>query len=78
MSVREGETLDGEQLALEKIMLALRTSKGVDEAFLRAECDVAALDSALESADLVRCGNGNVRIPENRFFVSDAIISEII
>ncbi len=78
MSVREGETLDGEQLALEKIMLALRTSKGVDEAFLRAECDVAALDAALESADLLRCGNGNVRIPENRFFVSDAIISEII
>ena len=78
MSVREGETLDGEQLALEKIMLALRTSKGVDEAFLRAECDVAALDAALAIADLVRCGNGNLRIPENRFFVSDAIISEII
>ena len=77
-SVREGETLDRGQLVMERIMLGLRTSEGISEAFLRENCDLPALDLALCSGDLERMENGNVRIQENRFFVSDAIISEII
>lgn len=77
-SVREGEVLDGEQLDMERIMLALRTSEGIEASFLSDRCGVARLSHALDTGDLVVLGNGNIRIPEDRFFVSDAIISEII
>ena len=72
------EELDGEQIALEKIMLALRTSDGIDGEFLVTCCGEDKLISALESGNLVACGNGRYRIPENRFFVSDSIILELV
>ena len=77
-SVRESETLDEEQLALEKIMLALRTSDGIPAGFLKENCDPASLDHALVTGSLVLAPSGKIRIPENRFFVSDGIISEIV
>ena len=77
-SVQEHETLDEEQLILEKIMLALRTSVGISEDFLRMHCDLSALDRAFATGDLVLNPDGNVRIPESRFFVSDSIISDIV
>ena len=51
--VREGETLDEEQLALERLMLGLRTSAGVPESFLRANCNPEALADALATGLLV-------------------------
>ena len=77
-SVREYETLNEEQLVIEKIMLALRTDEGISASFLEEHCDPASLARALNSGSLVYMDNGNVRIPENRFFISDGIISEIV
>lgn len=77
-SVREYETLDDEQLALEKIMLALRTSEGIEASFLEEHCDRGALARAMEIGALVGSGDGRIRIPESRFFVSDGIIADIV
>jgi coproporphyrinogen III oxidase-like Fe-S oxidoreductase len=76
--IQEHEDLDAEQLVLEKIMLALRTSDGIQDAYLHEHCDNAALKRAFAAGDLEHTASGNVRIPENRFFVSDSIISEIV
>jgi oxygen-independent coproporphyrinogen-3 oxidase len=77
-AVSGGETLDEEQLAIEKIMLGLRTSSGISEDYLRQHCDVAALDSALHRGSLTVQAGGTVRIPESGFFVSDSIISALL
>ena len=76
--IMEYEVLDDEQLVLEKVMLALRTSDGISETYLYEHCDVTALNRAFATGDLEHTAFGNVRIPENRFFVSDSIISEIV
>jgi coproporphyrinogen III oxidase-like Fe-S oxidoreductase len=77
-SVQEYEKLDDEQLMLEKIMLALRTSEGIDASFLEEHCDPEVLARTIECGSLVRMENGRIRIPENRFFVSDNIIADIV
>jgi oxygen-independent coproporphyrinogen-3 oxidase len=77
-AVSGGETLDEEQLAIEKIMLGLRTSSGISEDYLRQHCDVAALDSALHRGSLTVQAGGTVRIPESSLFVSDSIISALL
>ena len=77
-SVREYETLDDEQLAFEKIMLALRTSDGIEASFLEEHCDRGALARAMEIGALVRSDDCRIRIPESRFFVSDGIIAGIV
>ena len=75
-SVQNHEDLNEEQLVLETIMLALRTSAGISEAYLRAHTSEDALEYALRSGDLVPSHiPSNLRIPETRFFVSDNIIS---
>ncbi len=76
--ISEHEVLNGDQLELEHMMLALRTSEGIEETFLRNHCDPHALERAFASGDLVIMSGGRVRIPENRFFVSDAVIAEIV
>ena len=79
------ESLTADQLNLEKIMLGLRTSAGVPADFLSAHCDPAAFSAAISSGNLVPVCNPlsgvsgiNLRIPESRFFISDAIISELV
>ena len=76
--IQEHEVLDDEQLVLEKVMLALRTSEGISEKYLYEHCDSPAVKRAFAAGDLEHTASGNVRIPENRFFVSDSIISEIV
>lgn len=78
LSVQESEILDDEQLILEKIMLALRTSEGINAAFLEEYCDPQALARAIEGGSLVRLAGDRIRIPESRFFVSDSIIADIV
>ena len=82
--VQGGETLDHEQIALEKIMLALRTSGGISEPYLVANCQASAVEAALAEGNLVRISaaglrtpDDRLRIPENRFFISDSIISSL-
>ena len=76
--IRGSETLDQEQKKIEKIMLGLRTAAGVAGEFLRDSCTGAVLAEALANGNLEALGNGMVRIPEDRFFISDNIISSII
>lgn len=89
-AVQERETLSDEQIRLEKVMLGLRTAEGLPEDMLRECCDAEAVDRALAAGDLVRTSVADVsdssvmvqtesiRIPESRFFVSDAIIASLI
>ncbi len=76
--VSGGEELTQEQIVLEKIMLGLRTSEGLPEAFLTQYCVDAALSEALHSGNLCRLPDARVRIPECKFFVSDNIISSLV
>ena len=79
LSIVQGdEVLDKEQIAIEKIMLALRTSDGVSEHYLSANCPASELEDAFASGNLIRTEDGCIRIPEERFFVSDSIISSIL
>lgn len=86
-SVREGETLTQDQLTLEHIMLGLRTSAGLPAAYLRTHCTPAALSRALSLGHLVPVADSvasqspatsHLRIPERHFFISDAIISDLV
>ena len=72
------EELTEEQIVLERIMLALRTSEGISESYLREHCSPHELSHAIASGNLVFKDDGMVRIPEDRFFISDSIISDII
>ena len=76
--IRESEDLDAEQLAMERIMLGLRTSDGVEEDFLLSCCDRNAVETAFENGHLTRIDGQRVRIPESSFFISDNIIASII
>ena len=76
--VQGSEVLTQEQLVMEKVMLGLRTAEGVAEEFLRENCDVEQIADALKCGNLVISSDGKVRIPEDRFFISDSIISSII
>lgn len=77
-SVVESETLTPEQDRLEKVMLSLRTSCGLPEQYLRQTCGDTSVDRELSAGNLIRYGDGNVRIPEERFFVSDMIVAGLV
>ena len=80
-SVQEGESLDDEQITMERIMLGLRTSEGLPESFLRENCDPAAFGAALAAGHLARVIHNEesyLRIPESHFFISDSIISSLV
>ena len=76
--VQGGETLDAEQIAIEKIMLALRTSEGVSEDYLSDNCLASKVEEAITCGNLIRTEQGRIRIPEEKFFVSDGTISSIL
>ncbi len=86
---REEEVLTPEDIRVERIMLPLRTDAGLPEAELRSLAGDAAVDRLLSEGALVKChtecgqchperSEGSVRIPEDHFFVSDDIISDLI
>ena len=74
---RTSETLDQEAVRLERIMLPLRTSEGLPSMELRTLADPSIVDRLLEEAALAE-SEGRIHIPENRFFVSDEIIRELV
>jgi Coproporphyrinogen III oxidase and related Fe-S oxidoreductases len=79
----EQEILSGREAAEEAIMLALRTARGLPLAQLRALSPSAPVDDLLAAGALrlipvAAASDGPwVRIPEDRFFVSDDIISRL-
>ena len=77
-AVQGREELTHDQLILEHVMLGLRTSAGLREEYLRANCDSDALEQALACGNLERQCDGALRIPESRFFVSDSIIASLV
>ena len=68
------EMLSEAEAREEQIFLGLRTARGIPETWL--ETDAAA--EALADGRLVRLPEGRVRIPEDRWFVSDDIIASLI
>jgi hypothetical protein len=76
-AVSGGEDLTEEQLGLECLMLGLRTSKGLSRGFLEGFCSAEAIRSALNEGRLQLLDNGFIRIPEDMFFISDAIIADL-
>ena len=89
VGVRESETLDEEQLVMERLMLGLRTSAGLPESFLREYCDPEELSQAIATGHLVPADEElissdsamrepHLRIPERHFFISDAIIAALV
>lgn len=69
----EGEVLTGEQLHTEKIMLGLRTDRGVPFHVLDpSKVGRMVADGKLQMEGLM------LRIPEEYFFISDNIIEELI
>ena len=77
-AVQDGETLTPSQMMLEKVMLGLRTSEGVPSELLETGCDRDAVRKALGCGHLTALPDGNVRIPESAFFISDSIITDIL
>ena len=74
----ESETLTPQDERVERIMLSLRTAEGEDGEWLRANAsDSSAVDRLMAEGALVAIGP-KIRIPEERFFVSDEIIRELV
>lgn len=74
---RNFETLSPEDIRVEKIMLSLRTDKGLEATELYSLADRAVIETLLSEGALERQG-GSIRIPEDRLFTSDEIIRELI
>ncbi|MCI1784958.1 MAG: coproporphyrinogen III oxidase family protein [Bacteroidales bacterium] len=81
-SFRESEILGPEEIKEETIMLALRTDTGVDYGYLHSNSSPSAISrlSAKGALEQIRGNDGTlrIRIPENRFFVSDDIIADLL
>ena len=76
-AVSGGEILTAEQLGLERLMLGLRTSEGLSGDFLEGFCAKESIRKALDEGHLQLLDNGLIRIPEEHFFISDAIITDL-
>ena len=74
---RNFETLSPEDIRVERIMLSLRTDKGLKAAELYSLADRAVINSLLSEGALEKQG-GSIRIPEFRLFTSDEIVRELI
>lgn len=71
------EVLSSEDERIEKIMLGLRTSYGLDKQLLQSLCESTAVNRLMGAGALIETDD-RIRIPEERFFVSDEIIKELI
>ena len=74
---RTSETLSPEDIRVERIMLSLRTDKGLEAAELYSLADRAVINSLLSEGALESHGD-SIRIPEDHLFTSDEIVRELI
>ena len=73
------ETLTPEQVAIERVMLGLRTDRGVESSCLESYADGPGLAKMTDKGFLVPASDPSfLRIPEKHFFISDSIIADII
>ena len=68
------ETLTEDEAREEEIFLGLRTARGVTEDLLPKE----KAAGMLSDGRLARIADSRLRIPEDRWFISDDIISDLI
>lgn len=74
---RSFETLTPEDIRVERIMLSLRTDKGLEAEELYSLAQKGVVEALLTEGSLERAGE-RARIPESRFFTSDEIIRELV
>ena len=74
---RTEEPLSDEDVRMETLMLALRTDRGIDAAFLHENCSTSDMERLVAQGALVRSGT-RYRIPEDHFFTADEIIRELV
>ncbi len=74
---RNFETLSPEDIRVERIMLSLRTDKGLEATELYSLADRSVIDTLL-SEGVLEVRDTRIRIPEGRLFTSDEIIRELI
>lgn len=74
---RNFETLSPEDIRVERIMLSLRTDKGLETTELYSLTDRTVVDALLSEGALERQG-ASIRIPEDHLFTSDEIVRELI
>lgn len=74
---RNFETLSPEDIRVERIMLSLRTDKGLKATELYSLADRAVINSLLSEGALEKQG-ASIRIPEDHLFTSDEILRELI
>lgn len=74
---RNFETLSPEDIRVERIMLSLRTDKGLEATELYSLTDSTVVDALLSEGALERQG-ASIRIPEDHLFTSDEIVRELI
>ena len=74
---RSSETLSPEDIRVERIMLSLRTDKGLEATELYSLADRSVIDTLLSEGALEVSGT-RIRIPEDHLFTSDEIIRELI
>ena len=74
------EILTEKEAIEERIMLSLRAARGIEADFLRKNADAKIISALCQAGSLELIGEEKerFRIPENRFFVSDDIISSLI
>lgn len=74
---RNFDTLSPEDIRVERIMLSLRTDKGLETTELYSLADRTVIETLLNEGALELHGT-RIRIPEDRLFTSDEIIRELI
>lgn len=80
LKVSGSEILSDRDVFNETVMLSLRTAEGLDAGALKKDFPefyaetAAAFAAAVENGDLVAAPSGRLRIPADRFFVSDGIM----
>ena len=79
------ERLDGEQIVLEKLMLGLRTARGLEASWMEAHIEKNLLEQMLREEILIKyilttnsVTETFIRIPESMFFVSDSVILRLV
>lgn len=72
--IRGDETLTAEQIREEKLMLGLRTAEGISPTLVSASNPSYTMLEKIFLDDKT----GRLRIPENKWFISDSIIADLI
>ncbi len=71
------EVLSQKDANLERLMLGLRTSKGISKSFIEKHFNKEKLSQLLSDGKL-ELNNQNIRIAEQHFFICDSIISSLL